>query len=106
MSYGSTTIMHANHLMFNGSVKFYWLKKKLKYFKYWKYYDYDEFFKRGKEIIVVYYGDPRLKKSFLFYVVHNPYTQNLGIYLELTSSEGTLKYLELYLELFSEHLWI
>ena len=34
-------------------------------------------------------------------MVHNPYTQNLGIYLELTSSEGTLKYLELYMELFS-----
>ena len=30
MSYGSSTAVDANELMFNGSVKFYWLKKKLK----------------------------------------------------------------------------
>jgi hypothetical protein len=99
-SYGRTTAVYANELMFNGSVKFYWLKKKLKYFKHWKHYDYDEFFKRGKEIVVVYYGDPRFKKSFFFYVVHNPYTQYLDIYLELPP-QGPLNYLGLYLELFS-----
>ena len=50
-SYGRTTAVDDNQgLGFNGSVKFYWLKKKLKYFKHWKHYDYDEFFKRGKSL--------------------------------------------------------
>jgi hypothetical protein len=99
MSYGSSTAVDANELMFNGSVKFYWLKKKLKYFKYWKYYDYDEFFIRGKEYIVAHYGSPRFIKGFLFFVIHNPYTKYLGIYLQLCNGQEPLHYLKLYFDL-------
>ena len=84
-SYGSTstTAENANELMFNGSVKFYWLKRKLKYFKHWKNYEYLEKYKLGTETVVVYYGDPKVEKSFLFVVVHDPYTEYIGIHLKV-----------------------
>ena len=84
-SYGSNTAVNANELMFNGSVKFYWLKRKLKYFKHWKNYEYNEKYKLGTETVVVYDDDPKVEKNFLFVVVHDPYTEYIGIHLKLYS---------------------
>ena len=84
-SYGRTIAVDDNQLMFNGSVKFYWLKRKLKIFNYLKDYDYFEKYKLGTETLVVCGGDPNNEKSFLFLVVHDPYTEYIGIYLKLYS---------------------
>ena len=65
----------ANDLMFNGSVKYYWLKKKLKIFKYLKNYDYYEEFENGYEVIIIHFQDPGMKKCFLLWVIYNPYNK-------------------------------
>ena len=82
-SYGSNTAVNANELMFNGSVKFYWLKRKLKYFKHWKNYEYLEKYEQGTETVFVFYDDPNSEKGFLFVVVHDPYTEYIGIHLKV-----------------------
>ena len=82
-SYDIIAVDDANELMFNGSVKYYWLKKKLKIFKYLKNYDYYEEFENGYEVIIIHFQDPGMKKCFFLWVIHNPYNKCFRIQFEL-----------------------